>query len=151
MATYNHHVITLFILQALICITAAVANAVYTTTEDDWCRALHREGQLSGSIRYLDVNAHEGKDGGEVALDALKVVGTLLLQFTYFVPISLLVIGFLLVSDWILSGSQVTLEIVKFFQAKFINEDKNMVSGGKHALYQHWGSAPYLRSGGHSQ
>ncbi|KAF4718410.1 hypothetical protein FOZ62_029366 [Perkinsus olseni] len=100
MATYNHHVITLFVLQALICIVSAVVNAVYTTTNDDW---------------YLDVNASESVDGGEVFLDALKVVGTLLLQFTYFVPISLLV----------------TLEIVKFFQAKFINEDKNMVSGGK--------------------
>ncbi|KAF4663344.1 hypothetical protein FOL46_004812 [Perkinsus olseni] len=100
MATYNHHVITLFVLQALICIVSAVVNAVYTTTSDDW---------------YLDVNASDSVDGGEVFLDALKVVGTLLLQFTYFVPISLLV----------------TLEIVKFFQAKFINEDKNMVSGGK--------------------
>ncbi|KAF4703207.1 hypothetical protein FOZ62_026403, partial [Perkinsus olseni] len=100
MATYNHHVITLFVLQALICIVSAVVNAVYTTTNDDW---------------YLDVNASDSVDGGEVFLDALKVVGTLLLQFTYFVPISLLV----------------TLEIVKFFQAKFINEDKNMVSGGK--------------------
>ncbi|KAF4660358.1 hypothetical protein FOL47_007192 [Perkinsus chesapeaki] len=99
MATYNQHVITLFILQAFICIVAAAVNAVYTTTTGDW---------------YLDADGTSTVDGGEVALDAVKVVGTLLLQFTYFVPISLLV----------------TLEIVKFFQAKFINEDQHMVSGG---------------------
>lgn len=117
MQTYNRHVIVLFTLQAMICIIAAFTHgfiyATTTTTKDDvddttpiimmgssfhyWYGSGLPHLTSLIVIRYLYVGP-QSVDAGDVVSRGLRVAGSLLLQFTYFVPISLLVFPYLCTS-----------------------------------------------------
>ncbi|KAF4700117.1 hypothetical protein FOZ62_012003, partial [Perkinsus olseni] len=112
MQTYNQHVIVLFTLQAMICIVAAFAHGwIYATTTDN--SKADDDDTTTTYYWYLYVGP-QSVDAGDVLSRGLRVAGSLLLQFTYFVPISLLV----------------TLEIVKYFQGRFVSADGLMQHNG---------------------
>ncbi|KAF4650405.1 hypothetical protein FOZ61_000351, partial [Perkinsus olseni] len=118
MQTYNQHVIVLFTLQAMICIIAAFTHGwIYATTTTTTDNSKADDDDTTTTYYWYLYVGPQSVDAGDVLSRGLRVAGSLLLQFTYFVPISLLV----------------TLEIVKYFQGRFVSADVRMQHNGLRA------------------
>ncbi|EER08108.1 conserved hypothetical protein [Perkinsus marinus ATCC 50983] len=111
MKMYNTHILQLFALQMFFCVISAVSYALWSNLwQDNWY--LERPEETIGSkIR-----------------EVIEVFGRLVLQFTLFVPISLLT----------------TLEIVKIVQGYIISRDRQMVYGDVKASTNSAGTADDL-------
>ncbi|KAF4676340.1 hypothetical protein FOL46_004941 [Perkinsus olseni] len=111
MKMYNTHILQLFALQMFFCAISAVSYALWSNLwQDNWY--LERPEETIGTkIR-----------------EVIEVFGRLVLQFTLFVPISLLT----------------TLEIVKVVQGYIISRDRKMVHGDVKAQTNSAGTADDL-------
>ncbi|KAF4709555.1 hypothetical protein FOZ62_026086, partial [Perkinsus olseni] len=111
MKMYNTHILQLFALQMFFCAISAVSYALWSNLwQDNWY--LERPEETIGTkIR-----------------EVIEVFGRLVLQFTLFVPISLLT----------------TLEIVKVVQGYIISRDRKMVYGDVKAQTNSAGTADDL-------
>ena len=96
---YSQHVVELFVFQLIICVICAVVVDILLSTRSDWY------------LRAPNTGAYSSDD---IALYGAKVFGVLLLQFTYFVPISVLVL----------------LELVRIPQSWMITVDRNLQHKG---------------------